>query len=147
MPAKLAKGTYIQVETSEGSGVYATIPLQTNVQGPEMSSTEHNVSSADTPGLVMEFLGGMVDPGRVSFQIWEDVSIALHRQLDSDAQTADPSGAGLYQRNYKKVWPTGYTRLFRAYVRRYGPQHGVDAPHQSSVELRLTAVPGPITAP
>lgn len=140
MPATLAKGTIVQVETAEGSGVYSTIPLQTNLTGPQLTSTEHNVSSHDTVGLVMQFLGGMIDPGSMNFQIFEDVSLALHRQLDADK-------LALTERNYKKVWPNGYYRFLRAYNKDYNPSHGVDAPHTASIQLRCVSVPGAITAP
>jgi hypothetical protein len=140
MPATLAKGTVVSVETAEGSGIYSPIPLQTNVSGPQLTSTEHNVSSHDTAGLVMEFIGGMIDPGSLNWQIWEDVTNALHRQLDADKLS-------LLQRNYKKTWPNGYYRILRAYIKDYNPTHGVDAPHTASIQARCTAAPGAITAP
>jgi hypothetical protein len=140
MPASLAKGTVVQTETTEGSGIYTTIPLQTNLQGPQLTSTEHNVSSHDTVGLVMEFLGGMIDPGSMTFSIWEDVSLAAHRQLVADKLS-------LVQRNNKKLWPNGYFQTLRSYVRDYNPTHGVDAPHTAQVQLRCTGLPGVITAP
>lgn len=140
MPASLAKGTIVQTETTEGSGIYASIPLQTNLTGPQLTSTEHNVSSHDTVGLVMEFLGGMIDPGSMSFTIFEDVALAAHRQLDTDKLS-------LVQKNYKKMWPNGYFRILRAYVKDYNPTHGVDAPHTAQVQLRCVGLPGLITPP
>ena len=98
------------------------------------------MSSHDTVGLTMEFLGGMIDPGSMSFSIFEDVSLALHRQLDTDK-------LALTQRNHKKMWPNGYYRILRAYVKDYNPTHGVDAPHTAQIQLRCVSVPGVITAP
>lgn len=141
MPASLAKGTIVQVETSSGSGVYVTIPLQTNLSGPQLRSTEHNVSSHDTVGLVMEFIPGMIDPGSLTFTIFEDVTNALHRQLFADKLS-------LLVRAYKKVWPNGYNMgIPSAYVMDHNPTHGVDAPHSTSIQLRLGGTPTAINAP
>lgn len=134
------KGTLIQVETSASSGVYATIPEIGEIQGPNLESDEHEVTSQDTVGLGKEFLPGLVDPGSVSFSINEVITNQYHRRLASDKET-------LTTRNYKKVWPNGYYRTFIAYVKTYNPTNPANGPQRVQVSLRLTQLPGAITAP
>lgn len=134
------KGTLIQVETSASSGTYVTIPEAGEIQGPNLDSDEHEVTSQDTVGLGKEFLAGLVDPGSVSFTINEVITNQYHRRLASDKET-------LTVRSYKKVWPNGYYRIFDAYVKTYSPTHPANGPIKAQISLRLTALPGAITAP
>lgn len=140
MAATLSKGTVIRVESAPGSGVYTTYPGQSNVSGPQLTSTEHNVSSHDTTGLVMEFLAGMIDPGSLTFTIFDDVTLALHRQLYDDK-------IALTVRNHRKLWLSGYWIGMSAYVKDHNPSHGVDAPHNTNIQLRLIGAPTMINSP
>ena len=133
--ARQGKGTLVQVETSPSSGVFATIPEAGEIQGPNLDSDEHEVTSQDTAGLGKEYLGGLVDPGSIQFTINEVIDNARHQQLMSDKQT-------LVTRNYRKVWPTGEYLPFVAYVKSYQPTSPVNGPIKAQVTLRLTLLPG-----
>lgn len=131
-----ARGTLIQVETAEGSGVYTSIPEVGAIAGPNAQSSEFNVNTHDTPGNTDETLVGMVNPGSVSFPINIVPANALHKQLRNDK-------FALTQRNYKLLENTGEFTTFRGMVKGFNKNSPVDgSPRKADVEVRIL---GPVT--
>jgi hypothetical protein len=132
--ARQAKGTLLQVETSEGSGVYQTVPECRDLSGPVLQSGEYDATTHDTVGFFKEFKAGLIDPGEVTFQINYLEDNALHMRLASDQAT-------FTERNYKKVYKTGKFYAFRGYVKNFGPKEPTDGLQTSDVAIRLTGAP------
>src|SRR5512143_4127997 len=97
--ATIAKGTLLQVETSEGSGVYSTIPEIGDITGPDVDAAEEDVTSQDTAGNDSETLVTLNQPRQVSFPLNYIPGNALHKRLRAD-------GDDKTQRNYKLIEPS-----------------------------------------
>lgn len=132
--AVFAKGTLFQVETSEGSGVYSTIPEVGAITGPNATSTEHDVTSHSTAGNVKETLVGLVDPGSASYPLNIVPGNTLHKQLRDDK-------FALTQRNYRIVEPTAEYTSFRGMVKGFNKSSPVDGPRTAQVEVRILSAP------
>lgn len=129
-----AKGTLLQVETSEGSGVFVTIPEVKDINGPNLTSGEYDATTHDTAGLFKEFKGGLIDPGEVSGSINYVPGNTYHNQMASDKAT-------LTERNYKLVYPNAKFWAFRAYTKTFNPKSGPDALLTADFSLRLVQGP------
>ena len=131
-----ARGTLIQVETAEGSGVYTTIPEVGAITGPNAQSSEFNVNTQDTPGNTDETLVGMVNPGSITFPINIVPTKTLHKQVRNDKFS-------LTQRNYKLLENTAEFTTFRGMVKGFNKSSMVDgSPRKADVEIRIL---GPVT--
>lgn len=132
--AKHAKGTLVQVETAEGSGLFETIPEVGDITGPDADSSEHNVTSHDTVGFDSETLVGLIQPRSVSFPLnWVNGN-GKHKQIRNDKD-------GLIQRNYRLVEPTGEYTSFRAMVKTFSKTSPIDGPRRAQVMLRFLGAP------
>jgi hypothetical protein len=129
-----AKGTLMQVETSEGSGAYVTIPEVGAIEGPSPDKTEHDVTSHSTDGIHTETLLGLVNSGALSFPISEIPANALHKQLRNDAFT-------LTKRNYRVVETSGEFATYRCAVKTYARSRPTDGPRRAQVTLRVLELP------
>jgi hypothetical protein len=132
--ATQAKGTLLQVETAEGSGVYVTIPEIGDITGPDVDAAEEDVTSQDTSGNDSETLVTLNQPRQVSFPLSYIPGNALHKQLRAD-------GDNKTQRNYKLVEPSLEYTLFRAQVKAFGRMAPVRGVRKRHVTLRLNGPP------
>lgn len=77
-------GTQFRRATTLSPGnVFETIANVTNVGGPSRSRETIDVTSHDSPGQWMEFIGGLKDGGEISLDINYDPAEATH-DLDDD---------------------------------------------------------------
>jgi len=129
-----AKGTLMQVETSEGSGVYVTIPEVGTIEGPSPDKTEHDVTSHSTAGIHTETLLGLVNSGTIGFPISEIAANALHKQLRNDAFATT-------KRNYRIVETTAEYATYRCAVKTYARSRPVDGPRKAQITLRVLEMP------
>ena len=89
-------GTQFQRATTLTPGTtYETIANVTNVSGPGRKRETIDVTSHDSPGGWMEFIGGLKDGGEISLDINYDPAEDTH-DLDADFDDASP-------RNYRVV--------------------------------------------
>lgn len=90
-----AFGTQFQRE--EPAGVFMTIGEATSISGPGLSRTTIDVTSHDSVNRFMEYVGGLIDPGEVTFEVnWDP---AIHTALIPDFQDPLPRG-------YRILFPT-----------------------------------------
>ena len=132
--ATAAKNTVLQVETSEGSGIYATIPEVGDITGPDVDAAEEDVTSQDTAGNDSETLVTLNQPRQISFPLNYVPGNALHKQLrtDGDDKTA---------RNYKLVEPSLEYTLFRGQVKSFARTAPVRGVRKRQVTIRLNGPP------
>jgi predicted secreted protein len=89
-------GTLFKRATTLSPGtVFETIADVTSIGGPERSRETIDVTSHNSPGQWMEFLGGLKDGGEISLDVNYDPSQATH-DLDDDFDDDAP-------RNYQIV--------------------------------------------
>jgi predicted secreted protein len=118
-----------QFQRGDGGGpeVFATIGEATNISGPELDRDVIDVTSHDSPNRFMEYVGGLIDPGEVTFTVNWDPDI--HVVLVDDFQDPTP-------RNYKIVLPTppGGEWAFSAFIT--GMSH--EYPHDDKMSADFT---------
>ena len=132
--ATAAKNTVLQVETAEGSGVYATIPEVGDITGPDVDASEEDTTSQDTQGNDSETLVTLNQPRQVAFPMNYVPGNALHKRLRTD-------GDDKTQRNYKLVEPSLEYTLFRAQVKSYARTAPVRGVRKRQIALRLNGPP------
>lgn len=89
-------GTQFQRATTLVPGTtYETLANVTNVGGPARSRETIDVTSHDSPGQWMEFVGGLKDGGEISLDLNYDPGESTH-DLDDDFDDAVP-------RNYRII--------------------------------------------
>lgn len=128
-----AKGTKIQVETSDGSGVYSSLPEVGDITGPSLDPGEADVTTQDS-GLGEEVLATMIKFGPVGFPMNRVPANALQKQVRDDQLTNRVRG-------YRILEKDGATTDFRAFVKTYGPKAPIGGARQIDVSLRLVAMP------
>lgn len=107
--------------------VFATIGEATNISGPSLDRNVIDVTSHDSPDRYMEYVGGLIDTGEVTFTVnWDP---AIHVSLISDFQDPTP-------RNYRIVLasPPGGTWDFAAFIT--GMSH--EYPHDDKMSADFT---------
>lgn len=96
MSGRDAYGTEFRRATTLSPGtVFETIANVTNIGGPARTRETINVTSHQSPGQWMEFIGGLKDGGEISLDINYDPAELTH-DLDDDFDDVDP-------RNYRIV--------------------------------------------
>jgi predicted secreted protein len=135
--AKLSSyGTEIYRGTSGAGTLIAQVQ---NISGPGLSLDTEDVTSHDSTGGWAEFIGTILQPGEVSFDINYAPTAYTH-----DATTgliADLVGREV--RNFKLIFPdTGTTEwLFSALVTGFEPSEPVAGALSASVTMTLTGQP------
>jgi predicted secreted protein len=89
-------GAQFQRGDGEEPEGFEVVGEATSISGPGMDREVIDVSSHDSPERFMEYVGGMIDPGEVTFEVNWDPD--LHVGLVEDFQDPVP-------RNYKIVLP------------------------------------------
>lgn len=133
-----AFGTLFQRATTITPGTtYETIANVTNVSGPARSRETIDVTSHDSPGQWMEFVGGLKDGGEISLDINYDPSEATH-DLDDDF---DDSAA----RNYRIVILPGtddeYTWTFKGIMTALEDEFPYDDKMARSMTVKVSGKP------
>lgn len=96
MSGRDAFGTEFRRATGTAPGTtYETIANVTNIGGPERTRETIDVTSHDSPGQWMEFIGGLKDGGEISLDINYDPAESTH-DIDDDFDDVLP-------RNYRVV--------------------------------------------
>ncbi|MGH9204208.1 MAG: phage tail tube protein, partial [Vicinamibacterales bacterium] len=90
--------------------IFATIAEATNISGPTLDRATLDVTSHDSANRTREYVGGLIDPGEVTFEVnWDP---AEHMPLKTDIeQDALP-------RSYRIVLPNPPSGMwsFKAFV-------------------------------
>lgn len=128
------KGAQFKRGDGEAVEVFTAIANVTNVTGPGLTRSTIDVTAHDSPDNHMEFIGGLVDPGEVTFDIHYDP--AQHDTLIADLEDVDP-------RNYQVVFPdaTASTWAFAAVMTGFEPSAPVDDKLSASLTFKVTGKP------
>lgn len=105
--------------------VFTAIANVNSITGPGLSRKTIDVTAHDSPNQYMEFLGGLIDPGEVSFDVNYDPS--EHDSLVDDLEATDPI-------NYELTFPDATTWGFPAILTGFEPQ----APYDEKLTAGLT---------
>ncbi|URM90420.1 phage tail tube protein [Streptomyces sp. MRC013] len=127
VPGIDAFGTQLQRGDSASPETFTAIANATNISAPSLARNTIDVTSHDSPDGVMEFVGGLIDPGEVSVDI--NYAPALHDVLVEDLYDTDP-------RNYRLVFPdtAGTTWQFAAVLTGFE----ATAPYDDKLAATLT---------
>jgi hypothetical protein len=133
-----SKGTRLQVETSEGSTVFATISEVRDINGPNLESDETEVTNQDSPGNFKEFKANLIDPGMVSGNINYIPTDASHIRMLADK-------ISLTERNYKLAYPPDFTKfwLFRGYTKTFSTKSAPSGVLTADISVRIVTAPTP----
>ena len=132
--AKHAKGSSVQVESPEGSGLYVKIPGVVDIEGPNIDPEEYDATDQDSPDDVEEIVAGIKKLGPVNFAVNIFPGNALQKQLRIDPKTNKV-------RLYRVVENTGEYTQFSAFVKPFSPTRRVRGIRMAQVGLRLTSAP------
>jgi predicted secreted protein len=137
--ARLGKGTLVQVERVNGSGVFVTIAEVLDVDGPGFAADPVEATHQLSPSNWMEFIPGLKDGGEVGFDI----------QLNPTDPTHDlASGVlGFFNdqtvRNWRIVLPDPATTTWTlpAFVSGYEPSLPVEDKMTAAITLKVAGAP------
>lgn len=119
----------------DGSGADETFEPIANITSltpPGISRETLDVTSHDSPNGYMEFLGGLKDPGEVSFDVNYDP--AEHDKLVEDFEEDNPV-------NYEVAFPDGTVWGFGAILTGFEPEAPYDDKLTASLTLKVTSKP------
>lgn len=127
-------GTELRRGDGEASESFVAIAEVTSISGPGLSRETIDVTSHQSPGQWMEFLGGLKDGGEVSFDINYDPD--QHDTLTDDFNDSAP-------RNYELAWPTTPETVwdFAAILTGFEPEGPYDDKLSASVTLKVSGQP------
>lgn len=112
--------------------VFSAIANVNSITGPGLSRETIDVTAHDSPNQYMEFLGGLIDPGEVSFDVNYDPS--EHDSLVDDLEATDPI-------NYELTFPEGTTWGFPAILTGFEPQAPYDDKLAASLTFKVSGKP------
>lgn len=117
---------------SEAEETFEPIANVTSLSPPNISRETLDVTSHDSPNGYMEFLGGLKDPGEVSFDVNYDPS--EHDKLVEDFEKNLPV-------NYEVAFPDGTVWAFGAILTAFEPEAPYDDKLTASLTLKVTSKP------
>jgi predicted secreted protein len=129
-----AFGTQFQRGDGANPEVFSTIGEATNISGPGLERDTIDVSSHDSPDGFQEFVGGLKNPGEVTFTVnWDP---AIHLPLKDDFQDPLP-------RNYQIVLPNppGGTWSFAAFLTGMGHEYPYDDKMSADFTFKISGSP------
>lgn len=127
-----AFGTTLSRGDGAATEVFTPIANITSLSPPGISRETLDVTAHDSPNGYMEFLGGLKDPGEVSFDVNYDPS--EHDTLVDDFELDDPV-------NYEVSFPDGTVWAFGAILTGFEPDAPYDDKLTASITLKVTSKP------
>lgn len=131
--AKPGIGTTLKVANTGSPITYTSIGEVKNVNGPNVSNEQIEVTNLDSPNNFKEFIGGLKDGGEIQFEMnW--IKGAKQTQIRDDVVSAT-------KRTYQISWPTSpaTTATFSAFPTNFSMSAEPNAAITASVTLKLTA--------
>jgi predicted secreted protein len=123
-------------------GTYVALANVSNIGGPGLSRETIDVTAHDSPNAYRQFVGGLKDPGEISFDINYDPLV--HDTLVADLDLTASGGA----KNWKITWPkstgqvtAGNTWTFPAIMTGFEPGAPIDDKLSASVTLKVSGKP------
>lgn len=114
------------------TSAYVAIPLQRDVTGPSLAADVIDITTKDSANRVRERIGGLVDPGTVSFDILYDPNDTTHALLKTDLKARTVS-------NWKvEFGGTADFVIFPAFVIGFELQGPMDGEMSANVTLQVS---------
>lgn len=130
--AKPGIGTALKVANTGSPVTYTAIGEVKNVNGPNVSNEQIEVTNLDSPNNFKEFIGGLKDGGEIQFEMnW--IKGAKQVQIRDDVVSAT-------KRKYQITWPTSPSTvaLFDAFPTSFSMNAEPNAAIVASLTLKLT---------
>ncbi|MDS1269692.1 phage tail tube protein [Lipingzhangella sp. LS1_29] len=129
MPGLNALGSQLRRGDGEDPEGFTVLANVTSITGPEMERETVDVTSHDSPGGWMEFVGGLKDGGEVEIEFNYDPSEPTHAVLQEDFDAARP-------RTYQVVFPDPdqHAWQFQAILTNLS----AEMPHDDKIEGEMT---------
>lgn len=130
--AKAGIGTTLKVGDGASAEVFTLIGEVKNVNGPNVSNEQIEVTNLDSPNNFKEFIGGLKDGGEIQFEMnW--IKGTKQTQIRDDVVSAT-------LRNYQIVWPTSpsTTAVISAFPTSFAITAEPNAAITASVSLKLS---------
>ena len=134
--ARKAMGTTLKRGDGGSPEVFTTIGRMHNFTGPGLTAKEIDVTALDNTSGYAEFLLGVKDGGRFTFELEWDPGDAQHQKLLDDFTATQAS-------NYQVVWTDPGMRKWQwnAYVLGFTTKGDPNTALTATVELRITGAP------
>lgn len=119
----------------EESPTFEEIANVTSINGPSISRNVYDVTAHDSPGKWMEFIGGLKDPGEISFDLNWDPENTTHEALYGDKDDLVP-------RDYQLVLPNDIATFDMSLIlTEFGVVIPVDDKLTASVTYKISGPP------
>lgn len=111
-----------------------------SISGPDMENEAIDVTNQDTTGRVREFIGGLVNPGTLTFDINYQPAIATHGNATDGLFSVFSAGS---TRQWDLIFTdtTNTTYRFNAFIQNFVPDASVENQLTASITLKLTSKP------
>lgn len=119
-------------------GTYVAIANVSNISGPGLSRETIDVSAHDSPNGYRQFVGGLKDPGEITFDV--NYKPSAHDMLVADLDDTTAT-------NYRITWPDGSTWTFPAIITGFEPSAPIDDKLAASITLKVSGKPTLVTVP
>lgn len=135
MAKVFAQGTLVQIGDGGAPETFTTIPNVGEITGPDTQNEDIETTDHSSPAGTREFVGGLKDPGELTFPIAWDYNEATHAGLKADHDNRT-------QRNFQLVDQASpqVTASFTGEVAGLANVYPVEGIQQATVRIRISGV-------
>lgn len=139
--AVLAQGTLMKI--GDGSSVYTTIAEVKNLSGPQLVVAAVDVTSHDSAAQFREYIAGLRDGGKVTFDVNWIPSGATQGFTTGLLSSGFGSTKANSAQQFQIVFPDSATTTwtFVGIVTKFAPSAGVDKELMASIEIQISGQP------
>lgn len=139
--AVLAQGTLMKI--GDGAGNYTTIAEAKNISGPQLTQGAVDVTSHDSANQFREYIAGLRDGGKVTFDINWIPSNATHGFTTGLLKAGFGGTKGASAQQFRIVFPDGATTTwtFVGIVTKLAPVAGIDKELTAAIEIQISGQP------
>lgn len=124
----------VKFQRRDETGTFTDVANVTNISGPSIEREEIDVTTHDSAGGWMEFIGGLKNGGEVSVDV--NYRPADHDHLVADFEDAEP-------RTYRIVFPDAEATVweFNAIMTGFEAEFPYDGKMEASLTFKVTGKP------
>ena len=130
------------MKIGDGSSNYTTIAECRNISGPQLTLATINVTSHDSTAAFMEYIGGLRDPGKVTFDVnW--IPSGATQGFSTGLLKAGFGGTKAAKTQFQIVFTDSATTTwtFLGFVTKLAPSASETAELKASIEIQITGQP------
>lgn len=138
--AVLAQGTLLKI--GDGASNYTTIAEVKNISGPQLTGSGVDVTSHDSANQFKEYIGGLRDGGKITFDVnW--IPSGATQGFTTGLLKQGFGGTKANNNQFQIVFTDGSstTWTFKGFVTKFAPSAGVDKELSASVEIQVSGQP------